>query len=331
MYSFIVGCDISKAYFDVSYWLNGQPVYLGRFDNQIKGFKKMICELKEKTGFKPTTWLICFENTGVYSKPLLEWSFSQQIPCREENALRIKRSAGIRRGKDDKMDSKMICKYAYEKRDTLEPSSLPNPKITQLKKLLSRRTLLIKQKTALSNSLKEQKSIIDSTLYKSLKSQNEELIQLYNDQIRQIEHAIKEMMKSDEELIKNDNLAQSVVGIGPVTSAFIIAFTENFTCFTDGRPFASFCGVAPFPNESGTQSGPSKVSHIANKKIKALLTNGALAAIQHDPQIRAYFQKKTVEGKHEGVVYNAIKNKLIHRVFAVIRRGTPYVKLLAYT
>ena len=330
MYSFIVGCDMSKAFFDVSYWSDGQAIYLGRFANQRKGFKKMMCELKEKTDCKKISWLICFENTGVYSKALLEWLYSQQIPCREENALRIQKSTGLRRGKDDKMDSKRICQYAFEKRDTLEASTLADPLITQLKKLLSRRTLLVKHKTALSNSLKEQKSILDPELYESIQSQNENLLALYNQQIQQIDRKIKEVLKANEKLKKNAQLTQSVIGIGPITSAFIIAFTENFTCFTEGRRFASFCGIAPFPNESGTRSGPAKVSPMANKKIKGLLSNGVQAAIQHDPQIRNYFQKKKAEGKHEGCIYNAIKNKMIHRLFAVIKRQTPYVKLPAY-
>lgn len=240
------------------------------------------------------------------------------------------KSAGLRRGKDDKMDSKMICRYAFEKRDSLQPSKLPSPKITQLKKLLSRRTLMIKHKTALSNSLKEQKSILDPAMYQTLYDQNEELIEVYQNHVDEINLQIEELMLSDEELKKNYQLAQSVVGIGPVISAFMISFTENFQCFTDPRKFASYSGVAPFSNESGIKKGPDRVSHMANKQIKALLSNAVQAAIQYDPQIRNYFQRKIAHGKHSGVVYNAIKNKLIHRVFAVIRRQTPYVKFQAY-
>lgn len=330
MYSIFVGCDISKAYFDASYCSTNKLIYLGRFDNQISGFKEMVRQLKQVTESKSGSWMICFENTGVYSKPLLEWLISQEIPCKEENALQIMKSSGLRRGKDDKIDSKMICRYAFEKRDSLKPSKLPSPKITLLKKLLSRRTLMIKHKTALSNSLKEQKSILDPDVYQTLNDQNEELIEMYQKHVDEINQQIEELMMSDEELKKNYQLAQSVVGVGPVISAFVISFTENFQCFTEPRKFASFSGVAPFSNESGIKKGPKRVSHMANKQIKALLSNAAQAAIQYDPQIRGYYQRKIAQGKHSGLIYNAIKNKLIHRVFAVIRRQTPYVKLPAY-
>lgn len=61
-------------------------------------------------------WLICFENTGSYSKEILYFLVDQDIPCLEENPLKISRSLGLRRGKSDKVDSQDICNYAFEKR-----------------------------------------------------------------------------------------------------------------------------------------------------------------------------------------------------------------------
>ena len=142
MYSFFVGCDISKSHFDASFFKDKYPVYTGQFSNDISGFKLFVKELKLHTDIPQSSWLVCFENTGVYSKPLLEWLFSQGIPCREENALTISRSMGLRRGKDDKIDSKDICRYVFEKRDSIQPSKFSNPLIVKLKKLLSRRDFL---------------------------------------------------------------------------------------------------------------------------------------------------------------------------------------------
>jgi len=64
--------------------------------------------------------------------------------------------------------------------------------------------------------------------------------------------------------------------------------------------------------------------------MKAILTNAAKSAIQYSPEIRNYYQKRLKEGKHKKIVVNIIRNKLISRVFAVIRRGTPYVELVKY-
>jgi len=69
------------------------------------------------------------------------------------------------------------------------------------------------------------------------------------------------------------------------------------------------------------------VSHLANKKIKSLLSNAVPVAIRLDPQIQKYQKAKLNEGKARGIIVNNIKNKLIQRVFAVVKRQSPYVIL----
>lgn len=327
MYSFFVGCDISKAFFDVAYQNNSGILYLGRFSNEISGFKKMLTKLKSLSSVDPTQWFICFENTGLYSKALLAWLVSQQIPCREESALAIKKSLGIKRGKDDKADAQAICKYAFEKRDSIQPSQLANPLITRLKKLLSRRDLLVKQKQSIQLSFTEQKKILPADLLSMFKKQNQQLTELLQQQILEIESSIQQLILVDDQIKTNYDLAQSVVGIGPIIAAYLIACTDNFKRFDTSRKFATYIGIAPFPNQSGIKKGKTKVSHMANKKMKALFSNGILAALVCDPGLKSYYQRKLEEGKQKGVVINALKNKLVHRVFAVIKRQQPYVKL----
>ena len=136
-------------------------------------------------------------------------------------------------------------------------------------------------------------------------------------------------------------LLSSIPGIGLVTAVALILATNNFTAFDDGRKFASYCGVAPFEHTSGTSirgrtvRRTAKTSHLANKRIKTLLSNEAASAIQSDEELKAYFHRKVAEGKSRRgtakmVVINAIRAKLINRVFATINRGTEYVVLRQY-
>ncbi len=330
MYSFFVGSDMSKDFFDISFLVDNKPVYLGQFSNDINGFKVAFKQLRAHTEDPYSSWFVCFENTGVYSKAFLEWLVSQGIACREENALKISKSLGLKRGKNDKIDSKDICMYAFEKRNTLQPSILPKPLIVKLKKLLSQRILLIKQRVALESSLKEQKSFLDPHFFDLLNNGNKTIIKAIKEQISTIELCIEETISKDDGAKMNHKLAQSVIGIGPINSAFLIAFTHNYSSFDDARKFACYAGTAPFPNQSGKRQGRSQVSHMANKTIKSLLSNAVFAAIRYDPQISHYYARKLDEGKDKGIVINAIKNKLIQRVFCVIKRQAPYVKLPVY-
>lgn len=329
-YSFFIGSDISKSVIDISYRYDGKVIYLGQFTNNQQGFKRVVNQLIKITDIDTDQWFVCFENTGVYSKPFLEFLISQSIPCKEESALKISRSLGLRRGKDDKVDSMDICQYAYEKKDSLVASKLPSILILRLRKLLARRDFLVRQRQSLKVSLKEQKGFIDEELYNELSIGNNILIETYDLQIKGIEQSIDELIVSDSKMATNNELAKSVIGIGSITSAYIIAVTENYTTFSDPRKFACYCGVAPFPNRSGTRKGATRVSHIANKKMKSLFSNCTMSAINYDPEIAKYYKRKKEEGKKAGIVLNAVKNKLIQRVFSVVKRQTPYVKLMSY-
>ena len=299
-------------------------------DSNIPGFKLLLKDLKSETDIPMDKWFFCFENTGVYSKPLFEWLASQEISCREENALKISKSLGLRRGKNDKIDSRDICVYAFEKRDSIQASKLPSFLIVKLRKLLSRRDFLVRQKQSLEISMKEQNGFIDPDLYEELEHGNTILMNEYSRQIKALEITIQSLIHSDEKTAQNDKLARTVIGVGPVTSAYIIAITQNYTSFTDPKKFACYCGVAPFANRSGKRIGKTKVSHLANKKMKSILSMCVSAAMVHDPELSKYYNRKLNEGKEKGVVLNAIKNKIIQRVFAVVKRKTPYVKIMNY-
>jgi hypothetical protein len=64
---------------------------------------------------------------------------------------------------------------------------------------------------------------------------------------------------------------------------------------------------------------------LANKKIKALLSNAACSSIQFNPEMKLYYQRRLAEGKDKMSTQNIIRNKIVARVFAAVQRGTPYV------
>jgi ABC-type Zn uptake system ZnuABC Zn-binding protein ZnuA len=58
--------------------------------------------------------------------------------------------------------------------------------------------------------------------------------------------------------------------------------------------------------------------------MKTLLNNCASVAVEHDPDLKVYYQQKTQEGKAKMSALNAMKAKIINRVFATINRGSAY-------
>ena len=84
--------------------------------------------------------------------------------------------------------------------------------------------------------------------------------------------------------------------------------------------------LAPFEYTSGTSiRGWTKVSPLADMKLKSLLNMCAIIAVRHDTELKTYYERKIAQGKPKMLVINNIRCKLLARVFAVINRKTPFV------
>jgi len=325
---FFIGIDVSKKRIDVAYRNGSGVVYLGHFENNQAGFKTMIEQLKQLTTRRKNSWFFCFENTGVYSKILLGYLCSRGYACREENPLHLSKSLGIKRAKKDDIDARDICQYAYEKRDSIEATEPLADQLTRLRKVLSYRDLSVRKKVSMEVALKDQKDVMNADLYDELNTINQNIIESHKAAIKKADDLIEQIIAEQEHTATNHYLAQTVIGIGPVISAYIIAYTNNYECFINARTFACFCAIAPFPFQSGTSIKKKNTSsYFGHKKLKSLLSNGALAAIQFDKELGLYYEKKIAAGKKPGIAINNVKNKLLHRVFAVVKRGTSFVRL----
>ncbi|MDB5121625.1 MAG: hypothetical protein JWN56_2843 [Sphingobacteriales bacterium] len=119
-----------------------------------------------------------------------------------------------------------------------------------------------------------------------------------------IEEKLLCCIKEDQVLEKQYRLVNSVYCIGPQTAMFIVVLTRGFTLFENPRKFACYCVLFPFGNTSGTTlKGKPRVSHLANKKIKTLLTMCALNTIKTDNEFKRYYDRKLKEGKHHSAIF----------------------------
>lgn len=137
------------------------------------------------------------------------------------------------------------------------------------------------------------------------------------------------LFSKEEAMNKNFGLITSIPGIGKVNGWMTIAYTENFERFPDGRAYGAYIGVVPYEHSSGTSiKGKSRVSHMANKNLKADLSMAAKASVMHDPEMKLYYERRTTLGKRHMGIMNEVKFKLVLRMFAVVNKGEVYVKNL---
>ena len=323
-----IGIDVSKLTVDVCIHSNQQHEV---FENTPVGFKKMIKWVDKLCKYSAQESLFVFEHTGLYSYQLSVFLTEQNKPFCIIPGLEIKKSLGIARGKEDKIDAIKIALYGYRRKDELRPYKLPDRELIDLKRLLSLREQLVKQRAGYKASLKEQKRVLVKKDNVVLFETQEKMIAYLSKQIDKVENEMNQIIETNEELKKTFDLIVSIKGVGKQTALFMIVYTHGFTKFKNARKFASYCGLAPFPNSSGTSiRGRTKVSHLANKKIKSLFDLCAKTSIQCNEEMKQYYQKRVAQGKNKMSTINVIRNKLLARIFAVVNRQTPYVNVMKY-
>jgi transposase len=180
-------------------------------------------------------------------------------------------------------------------------------------------------KGQLEKPIKEQQKFIEPDVTKAAEKINAKVVAEITKQIKATEEQIKKIIEEDEALKKLYGIVASVKGIGFVTALYMIVTTNEFIDFKSPKQFACYSGVVPFEHSSGTSiKGKNRVSQMADKRSKTLLHMSAIAAISHKGELQDYYKRKVEEGKNKMSVINAVRNKLILRIFACVQRQEKY-------
>lgn len=325
-YDEVVGIDVSKRTLDAYCY---QSQFHQVFSNDLIGYKSLIKWVLKVT--KEREVFYCFENTGYYSLKLALYLTSQELTYVEESPIKIKRSSGVVKEKTDKLDAELIARYAWIYREELTPSSVKSRTELELGRLLALRDQIVRNNAGLKGTLKEMKMLLSSPTTDFGCISLKRSIDYLSKQVKAIELRIRDILSEDVSMFNNYELLTSLKGVGLVVACQLIYHTGNFTRFESWRAFSSYCGTAPFEYRSGTSIHRRKQCHyLGDRKMKSLLSMASVSAIQHDSELRQYYKRKLAEGKDKMLAINNVRNKLIARAFAVVKRGTPYVVLNQY-
>ena len=209
---------------------------------------------------------------------------------------------------------------------------MPDSKIASLRILLSERDMYVSDRSKYQGQLTDQRNFMSKTDFADKSKRLKMLIKNLDVSIASIDKKIDALFDSDDTLSKQHKLLCSIDGVGTKTATIMIATTNAFRDFADGRSLCCYAGVAPFEQSSGSSiRSKNKVSQKANKSIKSLLHMCAVsvATRKKDGEFREYYLRKVAEGKNKMSVLNAIRAKLVLRMFAVIKNNRMYDKKYA--
>jgi transposase len=145
-------------------------------------------------------------------------------------------------------------------------------------------------------------------------------ISLLEEQRSQLDQAIAERMQQIPQHIT------SIPGIGPATGAAILAEIGDIQRFDTLDKLVAYAGIDATVYQTGQfQASEAHMSKRGSPYLRQALWLAAVAAILHDPSLKAYYQKKRDEGKHHGTAVGAVCHKLLARIFVILKEQRPYV------
>lgn len=281
------------------------------------------------------------EHTGIYNAHRLDFLHKLHFPIWLESSLQIKKAGGLQRGKTDSIDAQRIAEYAFRFRDRLRLWEPPRQVVQNLALLSAARQRLISVYNQLAGPLAEHQGFIDPTLQEQLnKSCQASLAALEKDR-RAVDKAIDALIEADPQLSQLFELVMSVPGIGMATATEIVIATNEMKTITDPKKMARATSAAM---RALLPSTTNRVAVCAGDRVSVtMLVNGSsrcfiwvqwplseLSRAAGAGELQDYYQRKVKDGKNKMLVLNAVRNKLIHRVYAVVIRGENITKIMSY-
>lgn len=309
----ILGIDIAKQKFDVALLVE-QKVTTGKFNNTAAGFG-MLDRWLAKYGMEQVH--ACLEATGTYGEALAEHLHRAGHVVSVVNPARVKGFAQseLSRTKTDKADAQLIARFCT----VMKPEPW-QPPATEVKELQS----LVRRLEALHGMLDQERNRLE-TADDIVKESIERVIKHLQQEIRATRKLIRNHINRHPDLRAKRDLLESIPGVGPGTSAMILAEFGDASRFPDAGSMASFCGLTPRHRQSGTSvRGRSMLSKTGSSRIRKALFMPALAAIRYNPVIKAFRARLLANGKHKMIIVGAVMRKLVYLAYGVLKSGRPF-------
>lgn len=336
-FKFVLGIDMSKEWFNYCLMSTSYKIISeGKIDNHPDAIFQFISNLlkrKELTNIEEI--LLVMEHTGIYVQHLVNGWLSKAGSLSIVPATKVSDLLGGQLGweeKTDELDARRLAEYGIRFSDKIELWQAKAHTLELLQRLHRQRSRLIDVINILQVPIKESIDYDSAAISETLNNNQATSIAALKSDLKNIEKQLQILVKSDPLLQQLFKLITSVEGVGPVTAREIIIATSAFTKFTpqQAKSFARYSGVVTRQKRSGKMRKRDKIPNRANKKIKTVLTMGATALIGTSTDLGKFYERKIREGKAHFSVINAMRNKIILRVFAVVRNQVMYDKNLNF-
>lgn len=321
----ILGIDVSKetlaCYLASELQKKAHPKAAFEVANSEESFE-LIREKVEALGVPLNSVIAVLEPTGFYHLPLTEWFNDNKVEVSLVNSLLARNYAKSMGNlpKNDKIDSFVLAQFGLT--HPLTKWTSPSGLVRELDDLIRTRRQIAEERIAAQNRYSERRKDMNAKCVELLK----QTLEHFNLQLKAIDEAIQALINSDDDLKSQNNLLQTIPGVGPVLSSYLITlFNSHY--FKDGNQVASFCGIVPREFQSGTSvHGASRMTKRGPRRLRAILWLSATSVTKTKKKsaLKDFFERLVANGKSKACALGALMHKIILISFAIWRDRVPF-------
>lgn len=308
-----IGIDVSQSKLDV----HVRPAELKRrFDNTAAGVAELTAWIASHGAGEGIERIVC-ESTGPYQKLLIGALLAEGLPAVVVNARQVRDFAkGMGwLAKTDTIDARMIAHFAELVTTTVRP--LPSPELAELRELYDRRGQLVRM-LAMEKNHRHAAAHSSRKVLKNI----DKHIDFIEGQIKRLEDRMDEIVETSEAFKAQNEILQSITGIGPQVSRTLIAYLPELgRC--SRQSITALVGLAPFNDDSGNHAGARHIRG-GRSKVRTGLYQAAVSAIRYCPSMKAFYSSLKARGKASKIALVAVARKLLVLANALIRDNRKY-------
>jgi len=316
----LCGIDVSANELVVALCPTAGKVWEGLFDNDASGHRKLVRRLtRTKTRAR-----VVVEATGIYHLDLalaLHAAKGVEVMVANPRATRDFARAQLKRSKTDRTDALSLLEFA--RRMEFEPWAPPAPSILALRALSRRIQALLTARAQEKNRLHADDSLESTPV--EIRESIDRHIDALNAEVTSLARSAIEVIEADPALAERYAHLVSVKGIAQASAITLLAELSLLPDDMSARQWVAHAGIDPRHNESGSSvKGSVRISKVGNRHLRAALFLPAMVAAQHEPRVRAYYQKLLARGKKPMQALVAVMRKLLHAIYGMFQHDADF-------